>query len=83
MLDTEVKALLQSREPSWQFEVRGEGRNFQIDAISDDFAAMPRVKRQQAVYRLIADEIAEGTLHAITIAAMTPDEWNTKKGLGI
>lgn len=83
MLDTEVKALLQQKAPDWDFEVRGEGRNFQIDAVSDDFAGMARVKRQQAVYRLIADEIADGVLHAITIAAMTPDERDAKKGLGI
>ena len=83
MLDTEVKALLESRAPDWQFEVRGEGRNFQIDAISDEFAELSRVKRQQAVYRLIAAEISEGSLHAITIQALTPDEYSQKKGLGI
>jgi len=83
MLDTEVKALLKTRAPEWDFEVRGEGRNFQIDAVSESFSALSKVKRQQAVYRLIADEIAEGTLHAITITALTPDEREKRQGLGI
>ena len=44
---------------------------------------MTRVKRQQAVLRLIADEIAEGTLHAITVTALTPEEKSKRQGLGI
>lgn len=67
MLATEVKTLLETKDTGWTFSVQGEGRNFQIEAVSDDFEAMSRVKRQQAVYRLIADEIAEGTLHALSL----------------
>ena len=55
MLATEVKTLLEAKDTGWTFSVQGEGRNFQIEAVSDDFEAMSRVKRQQAVYRLIAD----------------------------
>lgn len=83
MLATEVQALLESKDTGWIFSVEGEGRNFQIEAVSSDFEGMTRVKRQQAVYRLIADEIAEGTLHAITITALTPDEKAKRQGLGI
>ena len=63
--------------------MQGEGRNFQIEAVSDDFESLSRVKRQQAVLRLIADEIAEGTLHAITVTALTPEEKTKRQGLGI
>lgn len=83
MLDTEVKAILESKAPSWTFAVTGADRNFQIEAVSNDFAEMSRVKRQQAVYRLIADDIAEGRLHAIIITALTLDEKATRQGLGI
>jgi len=83
MLATEVKTLLEIKETGWTFSVQGEGRNFQIEAVSDDFEAMSRVKRQQAVYRLIAGEIAEGTLHAITITALTSSEKDQRQGLGI
>ena len=69
MLATEVRALLESKNTEWTFAV-GEGRNFQIEAVSADFESMNRVKRQQAVLRLIADEIAEGTLHAITVTTL-------------
>lgn len=83
MLATEVLALLESEDTGWTFTVQGEGRNFQIEAVSADFETMTRLKRQQAVLRLIADEIAEGTLHAITIIALTPEEKSQRQGLGI
>ena len=83
MLATEVLALLESKDTGWMFAVQGESRNFQIEAVSTDFETMTRVKRQQAVLRLIADEIAEGTLHAITIIALTPEEKSQRQGLGI
>ena len=83
MLATEVRALLESKNTEWNFTVEGEGRNFQIEAVSADFESMTRVKRQQAVLRLIADEIAEGTLHAITVTALTPEEKSKRQGLGI
>tara|TARA_B100000575_G_C22843913_1_gene494382 strand:- start:19 stop:270 length:252 start_codon:yes stop_codon:yes gene_type:complete len=83
MLATELQNLLENRACNWSFSVTGEGRNFQILAISDDFQTMPRVKRQQAVYRLIAGEIAEGDLHAITITALTHEEKDKREGLGL
>lgn len=83
MLDTEVHAILAAKAPEWIFLVTGADRNFQIEAVSETFADMSRVKRQQAVYRLIADEIASGALHAITITALTPDEKAKRQGLGI
>lgn len=83
MLATEVNALLESKNTGWMFSVQGEGRNFQIEVVSEDFESMTRVKRQQAVLRLIADEIAAGTLHAITVMALTPDEKSAREELGI
>ena len=83
MLATEVRALLKSKDTGWTFAVQGEGRNFQIEVVSADFETMTRLKRQQAVLRLIADEIAEGTLHAITVIALTPEEKSQRQGLSI
>ena len=83
MLATDLKTLLEDRANNWVFSVYGEGRNFQIEVVSDDFATMSRVKRQQAVFRLIAAEIADGKLHAITITALTKKEKNKSQGLGL
>ena len=83
MLATELHALLESKNTEWTFAVEGEGRNFQIEAVSGDFESMTRVKRQQAVLRIIAGEIADGILHAITVTALTPEEKSKCQGLGI
>ena len=83
MLANELKSLLEQRAKKWMFSIDGDGRNFQIEVISDEFGAMSRVKRQQAVFRLIADEIADGQLHAITITALTQEEKQQRRGLGL
>ena len=83
MLATELKSLLEKRANTWEFLVDGEGRNFHLTVISDDFDAMARVKRQQAILRLIADEIADGQLHAVTITALTQEEKENSQGLGL
>ena len=83
MLATELHSLLESKNTEWTFAVEGEGRNFQIEAVSGDFESMTRVKRQQAVLRIIAGEIADGILHAITVTALTPEEKSKRQGLGI
>ena len=83
MLATEVEALLVSRASEMQFVVQGDGRNFQIEAVAEAFEGSSRLKRQQAVYKLIANEIADGQLHAITITALTPSEKSARAGLGV
>ena len=47
MLATEVRVI--GIEKPMNFAVEGEGRNFQIEAVSADFESMNRVKRRQAV----------------------------------
>ena len=51
-----------------------DGNRALIEVISDQFAGMNRVKKQQAVYACIQDYIADGRLHAVTIKAETPSE---------
>ena len=61
---------------------RGEGRNFQIEAVSADFESMTRVKRQQAVLRLIPMKLLMGSC-ARSRPALTPEEKSKRQGLGI
>lgn len=51
---------------------RGES-HFAVTVVSEVFAGMPQVERQRLVYRLLAEEMAE-RIHALAIAARTPDE---------
>ena len=51
-----------------------DGNRALIEVVSDQFAGMNRVKKQQAVYACIQNYIADGRLHAVTIKAETPSE---------
>jgi acid stress-induced BolA-like protein IbaG/YrbA len=51
-----------------------DGNRASITVVSDAFAGMNRVQKQQAVYACIDSFIKDGRLHAVTIRALTPDE---------
>jgi len=54
----------------------GSGEShFRVTIVSDVFNGRNRVERQRAVYDLLAEEL-RGGIHALSIKAMTPDEYN-------
>ncbi|GAB5453302.1 MAG: BolA family transcriptional regulator [Halioglobus sp.] len=70
----QVKALLQAQLPECELQVQGEGSNYDIEAIGEVFAGLRPVKRQQLVYAALADHIADGSIHAVNIRTLTPQE---------
>ena len=74
METAEIEALLLAHIPNAQVSVEGEGSHFQATVVSEVFAEMNRVKRQQHVYAALSKAIAQGDIHALTIRAYTPDE---------
>lgn len=75
MQPEDVKTLLEARIENCDFHIQGEGCNFQVTAISERFAGLTPVKRQQLIYGALSDEIASGALHAISIRTFTPAQW--------
>ena len=75
MQSDEVKALIESRLEDARVEVEGEGCNFQLNVISDTLAALSPVKRQQQIYALLNDYIADGRIHAVTMKFYTQEAW--------
>ena len=57
-----------------QVNVVLDGNRASITVISDAFADMNRVQKQQAVYACIDSFIKDGRLHAVSISALTPAE---------
>ena len=51
-----------------------EGNRALITVISPAFAGLSRVQKQQKVYACIDAFIRDGSLHAVTIRAQTPEE---------
>jgi acid stress-induced BolA-like protein IbaG/YrbA len=59
--------------------VKGENGTFEVIAVGDIFSGLSRVKKQQVIYKLLTDEITSNAIHALTIKALTPDEWRQQK----
>jgi acid stress-induced BolA-like protein IbaG/YrbA len=78
MQSDEVKALIESRLEDARVEVEGEGCNFQLNVISDTLAALSPVKRQQQIYALLNDYIADGRIHAVTMKFYTQKAWASR-----
>ena len=59
--------------------VKGENGTFQVIAVGELFSDLSRVKKQQVIYEQLTEEIASNAIHALTIKALTPDEWQKQK----
>lgn len=74
MLTEKVKELLRQQFNDATIGITGEGCDFTIKIISNTFAGLRPVKRQQLVYKSLDRLIKSGELHAITMNLLTPDE---------
>ena len=74
----EVKALLAQGLNDCEITVSGEGSHFDILVVGELFAGLRPVKKQQLVYAVLNDQIADGTIHAVNIRTFTPAEWQSQ-----
>lgn len=57
--------------------VEGDGQHFSAVIVSSEFAGLNRVKRQQRVNAILKPHFDTGTLHALSMQTLTPEEWQT------
>ncbi len=83
-MDTkEIETLLKEELSLAEVHVKGDGSHYSVIAVSDAFAEMSRVKRQQAVYAPLNALIADGTLHAVSIKTYTEKDWQRERLLNV
>lgn len=70
----ELKKRVESGIEDAVVEVTTDGYSYHFRAVSPAFEGLRPVARQQLVYAGLNDLIADGSLHALTIEALTPDE---------
>ena len=75
----EIKQLIESGITDSQAIVTGESGKYEAIVISSAFEGMTMVKEHQLVYATVNEHIASGALHALTIKAYTPSEWEEIK----
>ena len=69
----EVTALIKAEIPDAQVSVDGEGCNFSVTVISEQFRDISLVQRQRMVMGPFKDKIASGELHALSVKALPPE----------
>ena len=74
-----VKSLLEAHLQDCEFQVQGEGSNYDITAIGAVFEGLRPVKKQQLVYAALGDHIADGSIHAVNIRTLTPSQWQEQQ----
>lgn len=70
----QIRSSIEAELEFVELDVQGEGGRYEIYIVSELFAGMNRVKKQQTVYRPIKPLLADGSVHAITIKAFAPSE---------
>ena len=72
MQSEELKALLAENFPDAEIAIQIDGSHFLIDIVCETFEGLRPLKRQQMIYQLIQDKIADGSMHAIHMNLHTP-----------
>ena len=81
MENAQVKSLIEHGFPNSEIQISGDGSHFDALVVSSTFQGMSAVKKQQAVYATVTAEITSGDIHALTIKAYTPEEWEKAQKL--
>ena len=78
METSEIKQLIESGIENSEAIVTGDGGKYEATVISPAFEGLTMLKEHQLVYKTVNAQIASGELHALTIKAFTPSEWEEK-----
>ncbi|WP_438957948.1 BolA family protein [Porticoccus sp.] len=74
MTPDDVQVLLQNALADCDVAVSGAGSHFEIRVVGELFSGLRPVQRQQKIYAVLQQHIAEGAIHAVNIKTYTPDE---------
>ena len=70
----QIENLIQAGIPDAEVTVSGGEGKFEATVVSNAFEGLMPVKRHQLVYATVREQIADGSLHALTIRPLTPEE---------
>lgn len=80
----EVVQLVQQGISDAKVMIEGQGCDLLVTVVSTQFGELTAVKKQQLILATLKDPLASGKLHAVSVKAYTPDEWQDKqKGAGL
>lgn len=76
----QIKALIEGQISESQVQVGINGSHIDLVVISPVFAGLSSVKKQQLVLGTLAQQFADGSIHAVDfIKTFTPQEWQQQQ----
>jgi BolA protein len=57
----------------------GSESHFKVVAVSAEFEGTRRVRRHRLIHKILEEELSDH-IHALSIDALTPQEWEERKG---
>lgn len=72
----QVKAIIEAGIENSEATVTADGNKYTAVVVSDVFEGLTMVAEQKMVYALLNEHIQSGAIHALTIKAYTPEEFN-------
>ncbi|MCF6434872.1 BolA family iron metabolism protein IbaG [Pseudoalteromonas sp. MMG022] len=79
METNQVETLLRDALSLQEVIVKANGNHYEVIAVGECFDGLSRVKKQQLVYGPLMGTISDGTIHAVSIKAFTPTEWQRER----
>ncbi len=74
MTHEEIRQRICAAYPDASVEVQGNDCSLSLHIVSAAFAGMSRLQRQRSVMKLFAEELQQGSMHALTVRAQAPGE---------
>ena len=74
MHEEEIIQRIQGLYPQALIDINGSDCSFEVYVVTEEFAGINTLQRQQPILALVQVEIRSGRLHALSIKAKTPQE---------
>jgi len=78
MTADQLKALIAAGLHCEYLEVDGDGRHWYATVVSAEFDGKRAIARHQRVYATLGDKMKTDEVHALSIKAFTPTEWDAQ-----
>ena len=72
-----VKECIEQGIPGADVTVTADGNKYTAIVISTAFEGMTMIAEQKMVYATVNEHLQSGAIHALTIRAYTPEEWES------
>ena len=80
MNEDQIKSMIEEGLPGSQATVSGDGRHFEAEVVSGDFAGKSMLEQHRMVYAALGDSFQSDAIHALAVKTYTPEAWTRRTG---